>query len=170
MNAPASLLDLFFPDCAEVLRRLRARGFDVRTREEAREVGQWLRFTPMLQALLFGLGTFTASVELLSVMAGLLAVGVVAGSHPFDLIYTGIIRQLETAPEHPRCSARRRLVFLVGFVLCVATAWSFAHGRFAAGYLIGGVMIASTAFLAATHICIPSLVVGWLGRTLRLAE
>jgi len=130
-------------------------------------VGPWLRFTPMLQALFFGLATATASVQILTLMAALLAVGVVMGCHPFDLFYTGIIRQLEKSPEHPRCSNRRRGVFLVGIAFCAATIWAFLNGHAMVGYLLGSLMTASTALLAATHICIPSLVMGWLFRGTR---
>lgn len=167
MNPSGHSRGLLAPDCGVVLERLRLRGFELDSREEACDVGQWLRFTPMLQALLFGVATITASAEIFLALAGLLAVGVLMGCHPFDLIYTGIIRQLENVPEHPRCSFRRRAVFLVGIALSAATVWSFTNGHAVAGYLLGAAMTASTALLAATHICIPSLVLGWLSRAVR---
>lgn len=123
----------------------------------------------MLHALLFGLCTITGSAEVLLVTAAILTVGFVAGYHPFDMIYSGVIRPLEKSPELPPCPIRRRLVFLVGVGWCLGTAWAFASGNPMLGYLLGGVMTASTALLATTHICIPSLILCWLvgGRTFR---
>jgi hypothetical protein len=164
MNVPAHSHGPFALDCDVVLRRLRDRGFELRSPQEACDVGPWLRFTPMLQAVLFGFSTVTASVAVLLALAGVLAVGLVAGYHPFDWIYAGVIRPLEKSPALPRCPVRRRLVFLVGIVFCGATAWAFATGRMPLGYALGGIMTASTALLAATHICIPSLVMGWVFR------
>jgi len=169
MNTPAHSHGPFALDCAVVLHRLRARGFELKTKEEACDLGPWLRFTPMLQALLFGLSTITGSVEVLVGLAVVLAFGFVVGHHPFDLIYSGVIRPLEKSPEMPRCPIRRRLVFLIGIGFCSATAWAFASGHMATGYLLGGVMTASTTLLATTHICVPSLVMGWLFRGLRRA-
>lgn len=149
---------------AVLLRRLRARGFELESEAEALHMAPWLRFTPMLQAVLFGLSTITGSASVLWVMAVLLAIALVAGVHPFDVIYSRVIRPLEESPELPPSPIRRRMVFLIGVVWCATTAWAFATGYQVAGYVLGGVMSASTALLAATHICIPSLVMGWLTR------
>jgi hypothetical protein len=165
MNMTPHSHDLFAQDCTVVLRRLQSRGFDLRSKEEACTLGPWLRFTPMLQTILFGFSTVTGSVEVLIALASVLAIGVLAGFHPFDLIYTGVIRPLEKSPELPRCPIRRRMVFLVGVVWCSVTAWAFASGNVFWGYLLGAIMTASTALLATTHICIPSLIMGWLFRS-----
>jgi hypothetical protein len=162
MNAPVHSRDLFAIDCAVVLRRLRSRGFELKSQKEACDLGPWLRFTPMLQTLLFGLSTITGSVEVLLALAGLLAIGLIAGFHPFDLIYSGVIRPLEKSPELPRCPVRRRLVFLVGVGWCLGTAWAFDSGNQTLGYVLGGLMTASTGLLATTHICIPSLALRWM--------
>lgn len=147
--------------CAVVMRRLQARGFAIRSAEEACALGPWMRFTPMVQALLFGLCTLTCSVPVLLALAGVLAVGLVTGRHPFDWLYDGVIRPLEQSPPLPATPMRRRMVFLIGVFWCLATARAFATGNEAAGYLLGGIMTASTTLLALTHICIPSHVLGW---------
>jgi len=138
------------------------RGFVCASEEEAARLAPWLRFTPMLQALIFGFSTITATVPVLLGMAVVLFLGCIMGCHPFDTIYSGVIRPLETSPELPPCPRRRRLVFLMGGVWCLATAWAFAAGHTALGLVMGGVMTASTLLLGMTHICLPSLVVGWL--------
>jgi hypothetical protein len=147
--------------CAVVMRRLRARGFPIQSEEEACALGPWLRFTPMLQALLFALCTLTCSVSVLLALAGVLAVGLISGRHPFDWLYNGVIRPLEQSPALPPCPIRRRMVFLIGMLWCLATAYAFAEGHATTGYLLGGIMTASTALLATTHICIPSHILCW---------
>lgn len=169
MNQPAHSHGPFALDCGVVLQRLRDRGFELRNKEEACDVGPWLRFTPMLQALLFGISTITGSAEVLLALAFVLAIGFAVGYHPFDLIYAGVIRPLEKSPELPRCPIRRRMVFLVGIGFCGTAAWAFANDHLVTGYVIGGVMTASTTLLAATHICIPSMVMGWVSRSMRRA-
>jgi hypothetical protein len=154
LNAPAP--------CAVVLRRLQTRGFRGLSEDQACRLGPWMRFTPALQALLFGLCTVTGSVPVLTGLAVMLAVGLLTARHPFDWLYGGVIRPLEHSPELPRSPFRRRMVFALGIVWCLATAWAFETGREGAGYLLGGLMTASTALLAFTHICVPSLVMARL--------
>ncbi len=149
-------------DGTEVLYRLRVRGFTLESEEEALRLAPWLRFTPMMQALIFGLSTITATVSVLVGMAGILFLACIAGCHPFDKIYSGVIRPLETSPELPPCPLRRRLVFLVGGLWCLATAWAFSSGHAVLGSVLGGLMTASTSLLAMTHICVPSALLGWL--------
>jgi hypothetical protein len=151
-------------DCVVVYNRLSDRGFELKSVQEACDIGPWMRFTPMLQALLFGLSTITCSVPVLLALAAVLAIGLIVGVHPFDLIYSGVIRPLEKAPEMPPSPIRRRMVFLVGIVFCVSTAWAFSSGNALLGYTLGGIMTASTTLLAATHICIPSKVMKWVFR------
>jgi hypothetical protein len=142
--------------CAVVMRRLQLRGFAFRDEDEACRLGPWMRFTPTLQALLFGLCTVTGSVPVLLALAFVLATGLVTARHPFDWIYNLVIRPLENSPELPTSPLRRRMVFLVGVAWCLVTAWQFSIGNQAVGMTLGALMTASTALLAATHICIPS--------------
>jgi hypothetical protein len=148
--------------CEVVRRRLQTRGFHNLSEDQACRLGPWMRFTPALQALLFGLSTVTASEKVFFGLALLLAVGLLAGQHPFDWLYNGVIRPLERSPALPPSPLRRRLVFLVGIVWCLAAAWAFANGHEIPGYLLGGVMTVSTTLLAFTHICVPSTVMAWL--------
>lgn len=150
-----------------VLHRLRARGFQLESEEEAAELGPWLRLTPMLQALLFGLSTVTGAAPAFWLLAALMVVGIVSGWHPFDLFYNGVIRPIEKTPELPATPLRRRLVFVLGIVWCLATARAFTGGNPALGWLLGGIMTASTALLAFTHICIPSQVMLWATERMR---
>ncbi len=150
------------PSCSVVAHRLRVRGFRGISEEEAGRIGAWIRFTPMLQAVLFGFSTVTASHEVLLALAGVLLFGALSGRHPFDWIYDGMIRALEQSPKLPATPPRRRAVFALGAAWCLATAALFMWGYPTAGYALGGMMTFSTALLALTHICIPSLVMGWI--------
>jgi len=149
---------------AVVMRRLQLRGFAFRDEDEACRIGPWMRFTPTVQALLFGLCTVTGSVPVLLALAVVLATGLATARHPFDLAYNLLIRPLENSPELPASPVRRRLVFLVGALWCLATAWQFSAGNHAAGTTLGALMTASTTLLAATHICIPSRVLDLVAR------
>ena len=148
--------------CAVIQKRLERRGFRGLSQEEACRIGPWMRFTPMLQALLFGVSTVAASVPVLRVMAGVLLFGLITGRHPFDWIYEGLIRPLEKTPRLPSTPPRRRAVFLLGAFWCYITAHFFAVGNTETAFALGAVMTASTALLAVTHICIPSTVVAWV--------
>lgn len=155
------------PRDAALLRRLRVRGFHLQSEGEATRLSPWLRFTPTLQALLFGLSTLTGSVPGFLGLAVLMAVGVLLGWHPFDWFYNEVIRPLEKSPELPETPVRRRMVFVLGIAWCLVTAQAFYTGHDAVGILLGVIMTASTALLAATQICIPSLVMGWFAARVR---
>jgi hypothetical protein len=150
-----------------LLRRMRTRGFCVQSEGEATRLGQWLCFTPMMQAILFGLSTLTGSVAAFLALAMLMAVGVVFGLHPFDWFYSEVVRPLEKSPELPQTPVRRRMVFALGIAWCLVSAQAFATGHSRVGLLLGGIMTASTALLAFTHICIPSVVMEWLTSQVR---
>lgn len=147
--------------CAVVRYRLRERGFLGLTETEACRIGPWMRFTPMLQALSFALSTATGSAPALFGLAAMLMFGVATGNHPFDLAYRALIRPVEGSPDLPESPPRRRLVFVLGALWCLATAWCFSNSHDAAGALLGFLMTASTAMLAGTHICIPSRIMAW---------
>jgi hypothetical protein len=147
---------------AVLLRRIQARGFQVRSEEEAARLGPWICFTPMLQTLMFGLSTITGSAPAFVGLAALLVVGLLTGWHPFDWFYHGVIRPLEKSPPLPKTPVRRRFVFALGIAWCLVTARAFSTGHTTLANALGVVMTASTGLLAFTHICIPSQVMAWM--------
>lgn len=153
MNAAREL-----PACAVIHRRLHARGFRNLTVEQACSLEGWMRFNPALHALLFALGTLAGSSTLMLVLAALFAVGMLTAVHPFEWFYAAVIRPLEQSPELPASPPRRRGVFALGMACSLAVALAFAYDARPAGVALGVVMTASTALLAVTHICVPSLV------------
>ncbi|MCD6023848.1 MAG: hypothetical protein K0Q91_764 [Fibrobacteria bacterium] len=141
---------------AVIHRRLRVRGFRNLTEEQARSIETWMRLNPAVHALLFMVCGVTGSVPGLITLAGFFLIGILSSVHPFELFYTEIIRPLEHAPEMPPSPPLRRAVFGIGLAGSLGAAWAFSADFKTPGYLITGVMTASTAFLALTHICVPS--------------
>jgi hypothetical protein len=138
--------------------RLHVRGFRNLTEEQARSIETWMRLNPAVNALLFMLCGVTGSVPGLIVLAAFFLIGILSAVHPFELFYTEIIRSLEHTPEMPSSPPLRRAVFGIGFAGSLTAAWAFFSDFTVLGYVITGVMAASTAFLALTHICIPSTI------------
>jgi len=150
--------------CAVIHRRLSARGFRNLTVDQACLVESWMRLNPALHALLFLLCGITGSAPGLLVLAFFFAIGLVSSIHPFEYFYTEIIRSLEQTPDLPHSPPLRRVIFGIGLAGCLASAWAFSSGHAGWGYLVTGIMTASTTLLALTHICFPSLVYGQLRR------
>jgi hypothetical protein len=145
------------PACVVIHRRLHARGFRNLTVEQACSLEAWMRFNPALNALLFALATLAGSSVLMLLLAALFAAGMLTAVHPFEWFYAAVIRPLEQSPELPASPPRRRAVFALGMACSLAVAWDFSSGTRAAGVALGSLMTASTALLALTHICVPSL-------------
>ena len=146
------------PSCNVIHRRLYVRGFRTLTVDQACSVETWMRLNPALNALLFALCGITGSVPGLIVLAVFFLIGMLTAVHPFELFYTEIIRSLEQSPELPSSPPLRRAVFAIGAAGSLAAAWGFSSGHPGMGYILMGIMVASTAFLALTHICIPSTI------------
>jgi hypothetical protein len=145
------------PFCAVIHRRLHTRGFRNLTVEQACSLEAWMRFNPAMNTLLFALATLAGSSLLMLLLAALFAVGMLTAVHPFEWFYAAVIRPLEQSPELPASPPRRRAVFALGMACSLAVAWNFHFGSRAAGIVLGSLMTASTALLALTHICVPSL-------------
>lgn len=143
---------------SSIHRRLHVRGFRSLTEEQARSIETWMRLNPAVHALLFMVCGFTGSAPGLIALAGFFLIGILSSVHPFELFYTEVIRPLEHAPEMPSSPPLRRAVFGIGLAGSLAAAWAFSTGFKTPGYLITGIMAASTALLALTHICVPSTV------------
>jgi len=116
-----------------------------------------MRFSPALHALLFAIALIAGSSAMMFALAALFAVGMVTAVHPFEWFYAAVIRPLEQSPELPPSPPRRRAVFALGLACSLAVGAAFAAGRHVPAVLLGVLMVASTAFLAVTHICVPSL-------------
>jgi hypothetical protein len=143
---------------AVILRRLHVRGFRHMTMHQVSSIETWMRLNPAVNALLFALCGFTHSVSGLLILALFFAIGMLTSVHPFEWFYTEVIRSLEQSPEMPASPPLRRGVFGIGMAGSLMAAWCFTENFVGWGYLTTGVMAVSTAFLAFTHICIPSMI------------
>jgi hypothetical protein len=146
------------PPAAVLQRRLYIRGFRSLTPDQAVSIETWMRLNPALNALLFALCGVTGSVPGLVVLAVFFLIGMLTAVHPFELFYTEIIRSLEQTPALPPSPPLRRVVFGIGAAGSLASAWGFSSGHHGLGYVLTAIMVSSTAFLAFTHICIPSTI------------
>jgi|GEM_PF-144944 len=122
------------------------------------DIQSGLRFSPALCALGVATGTLLASPPVLLGMMATATLGAATPRHPFDWLYNYGVRHLFGKPAIPRNAAPRRFACGVGAAWLLVTAAAFVMGFAVAGYVLGAAMTAMAAFVAATHICVPSLV------------
>lgn len=138
--------------------RLEAQGYVGVAERSLADIEFGLRFSPALCALGVAIGTALASPVAILVMMATAAVGAATPRHPFDWLYNYAVRHLFGKPTIPRNGAPRRFSCAVGAVWLAATAAAFAAGWTIPGYVLGAGMAGMAAFVAVTHICLPSLV------------
>lgn len=117
-----------------------------------------LRFSPALCAVGVAVGTVLASPVILVLMMVTAILGAATPRHPFDWLYNYGVRRVLGKPAIPRNAAPRRFSCGVASVWLLATAGAFIAGWPSAGYVLGTAMAGMAAFVAVTHICLPSLV------------
>ncbi len=117
-----------------------------------------LRFSPALCAIGVAAGTALASPVILLAMMLTAILGSATPRHPFDLVYNYGVRHLLGKPAIPRNAAPRRFSCGVAAVWLLPTTGAFMAGWAIPGYILGAAMAGMAAFVAVTHICLPSLV------------
>ena len=140
----------------ELRRRLEVQGFTGLTDQDLRELGPWMRFTPVLNTTLAAIGTFFASPQLLLLFAFLMGIGAVFPAHPFDLLYNNAMRFLTHTKPLPRSGSRRRFVFGIGCWWSLITAWMFSAGHLSWGFSMGWALTIMAFMLASANICVIS--------------
>ena len=116
-----------------------------------------LRFSPALCATGVALGAALASPLILLVMTATAVIGAATPRHPFDWLFNYGVRYALGKPAIPRNGAPRRFSCAVGSVWLAAAALAFLAGWDLVGYALGASMAGMAAFVAVTHICLPSL-------------
>jgi hypothetical protein len=149
---------------ATLRRRIEVQGFKGLSDSQIAAMAPWLRFTPLVNALLVGMATAMRSVPLLVVLALFMAWGAAFKRHPFDRVYNGFIRLFENSPELPPSGWCRRTSFAVATPWLLGTAWLIHGGHFVSGVMLGLVMTAVMALLAATYFCAPSELLARIAR------
>jgi len=118
----------------------------------------WLRFAPALCGILAAVGTAIAAPWLLWGLAVIAALGALLPFHPFDLLYNEGVRRITGGPRLPANGAPRRFACGFGSAWLIVTGAMFAGGYDVAGYVLGLALVAVAGLVAATHICIPSII------------
>ena len=138
--------------------RLEAQGYVGVGERTLADIQFGLRFSPALCAAGVAAGTALASPLILAAMMATAIVGASTPRHPFDWLYNYGVRHALGKPAIPRNAAPRRFSCAVASVWLVGTIGAFLAGWDVAGYILGAGMAGMAAFVAVTHICLPSLV------------
>ena len=139
-------------------RLLDIQGFEAVDDETLARTQHWLRFAPGLCALIASGGTALASPWLLWTLAAMAVAGAILPFHPFDLAYKIAVRRISGGPALPENGAPRRFACALGSAWLVVTGALFMAGYAAAGYALGGSLVAVAVLVTTTHICIPSII------------
>lgn len=138
--------------------RLEAQGYVGVGERTLADIQFGLRFSPALCATGVAAGTALASPPILLAMMATAVIGGATPRHPFDWLYNSAVRHVLGKPAIPRNGAPRRFSCTVASVWLAVTVVVFIAGWDVAGYVLGAAMAGMAAFVAATHICLPSLV------------
>jgi hypothetical protein len=149
-------------------RGLTMQGFPFRADRSVRRIGPWLRFTPSLSTLWIATGTALASPATLLGFALVSAVGASQRKHPFDRLYDGGLRRLTGSERLPDNPPPRRFAMALAAAEAATAAALFLTGHRRAGRIVGAVLAASGAAVAATHLCLGSFLFRQLERLPRL--
>jgi hypothetical protein len=114
------------------------------------------RIAPAVCAAGATLGVITGSWPLLAFFAATAAVGRVAANHPFETLYNHLAAR-SGRPQLPANRAAKRMGCAMGAVFLGGAAVAFAAGATTWGVVLAGLLAAVAAFVAATGICVPSI-------------
>jgi hypothetical protein len=150
-----------------VRRRLEAQGFRGLDDATLREIGPWLRWSPVLCTLVMVTGVALGSPAILWALAATAFFGVWLPFHPFDLLYNYGARHLTGTQPLPHQGPQRRFACGIATAWLIATGWLFHTGATTLGYALGIPLILVASLVSVTHICIPSMVYNALFRPLQ---
>ena len=157
--------------------RIQAQGFCGLSDATYAQINYPLRLSPAIMMVWVAVGTGLASAHILWALVPFTALAAILTGHPFDVLYNRGLRHMKGAPKLPRYAFRRRFAFAVATTFMALAAWAFQSGVPWLGYIVGGMMVASTCLNVITGICGPAVLAGRLfgkvvceepGRYLRL--
>jgi hypothetical protein len=151
-----SSLEIKMINLHTIRQRLEVQGFLGLTDNELKEIGPWMRFTPILNLTLTATATALSSIQLLVGLTILMALGAIMPIHPFDALYNYLVRRITGTRPLPKSGMRRRIIFGVGAIWLLLTTDAFLSGMLVAGYVLGGLMAILIAPLAIVHFCVLS--------------
>jgi hypothetical protein len=139
------------------VRLLRLQGWRSTELAAAIRAGNAHRAAPAICAALAWVVVVTASVPIAIFALSTAIVGVVASNHPAELAFNAVARRAGR-PAIPANRAAKRLGCLIGAVSFGAATFAFAVGLPLAGRVVMGVMAVVATFVAATNVCVPSII------------
>jgi Domain of unknown function (DUF4395) len=145
------------PSRSRPVRLLRLQGLRGERLTQAVAAGWSIRIGPAACAAIGAVALIAASPLLYGIAAGLAGLGAVLPNHSIELAYVAWARRTgRTAPPPNR--AGRRFGCLVASICFLLAGWGLSHDVAVLFWTFGSVMVAMPAFVAATNLCVPSLV------------
>ncbi|PSH00445.1 MAG: hypothetical protein BRC30_03485 [Nanohaloarchaea archaeon SW_7_46_7] len=143
-------------------KRLDTQGFlDVETKSTAR----WLKFSPLMCAIGFALGTYLQSPALLFVMALFAVAGLSFHHTPFDWLYLYAVKPVINGPELPKRPAPARFACFVAVVWSSVTASAFLIEYKMIATVLGIALTGAATLMGTVNYCIASsfwrMIYGW---------
>ncbi|HEX4906926.1 MAG TPA: DUF4395 family protein [Acidimicrobiales bacterium] len=144
------------PDSTWTERRTRLQGWrgDDACRADAAAGGQ--RVGPAACAIGAFAGVALASPVVLGVVAATAVVGAVAPNHPFEMVYNAWASSRGRATLPPNRAAKR-LGCAMGVAFLGGAAVAYAVGATTLGLVLALVLGVTATFVAATGVCVPSM-------------
>ena len=143
---------------ATARKRLDAQGYDTLDDATYNDVGNWLRWSPMICALGMAAGTALQSPPVLWAFGVTALLGAILPFHPFDLLYNYGVRHVTGTGPLPHHTAQRRFACGLATVWLIATGFAFNAGSITLGHALGWSLTAVAATVGSTNFCIPSLI------------
>lgn len=145
--------------------RLDTQGFlGVDTKSTAR----WLKFSPLMCAIGFGVGTYLQSPVLLYLLSLFAVAGLSFHHTPFDWLYLYAIRPVIDGPELPKRPAPARFACFVAVVWSSLTASAFLIEYNLIGTVLGIALTGAAILMGTVNYCIASkfwrMIYGWPDR------
>ncbi len=138
-------------------RRMRLQGWRGRDVTQAIAAGWLVSVAPAACAIGSLAGAVLQSPLLLLALAATALVGAVGPHHPFEVVSNEIARRRGRTPTPPN-RAGRRTGCTIGTIVLTSAAAAMLWGAPTLGAVLAGGLGVVAAFVAATNICIPSMV------------
>jgi hypothetical protein len=141
-------------------RRIEAQRFEGLDDNSLSQINYWLRLAPAICMIWTAIGTALASPAILWSLVPFAVLGAVLPGHPFEVVYNFGLRHLFKTAAIPRYQYPRRFACVLATTMLVASAWGFQAGLPAAGYVLGGLLVAAAFVNVSMGFCIPSFIYG----------
>lgn len=138
-------------------RRLAIQGYAAGGNPEIERALLWARAPYVLCAVTTGIATSLAFPAMLWALMPLAVLGAVLPYNPLDYLYNLGIRRFTGTGKIPSQGSPRRFACGLPAAWLASTALAFQFGLAPVGYALGAALVATAAFVSATHICIPSM-------------